>query len=199
MDSSEKYKSTIAFTDLLFNVLVGFVFLFVIAFLLINPKAKKGDIIVPAEYLIILTWNPDSADDVDLWVKDPDGQSVGFTRRDSGLMHLDRDDLGVVNDYVEINGEMTLIYLNREVVSIRGRLPGEYKVSIHLYRKHYSTKDPIQASVEVIKINPYSTVYKQSIELSVEGQIHNFYKFTIDKDGKYSSVKETDESAVPLR
>ena len=39
-----KYKSTIGFTDLLFNLLVGFVFLFIIAFILINPITKKKDV-----------------------------------------------------------------------------------------------------------------------------------------------------------
>ena len=34
----------LAFNDLLSNVLVGFVMLFVIAFLLINPITKKNDI-----------------------------------------------------------------------------------------------------------------------------------------------------------
>ena len=40
----------LAFNDLLFNVLVGFVMLFVIAFLLINPITKKNDIPSKAEY-----------------------------------------------------------------------------------------------------------------------------------------------------
>ena len=37
----EKFKSTVGFTDLLFNILVGFAFLFIVAFLLIKPEAKK--------------------------------------------------------------------------------------------------------------------------------------------------------------
>ena len=39
--NKNKYKSTIGFTDLLFNLLVGFVYLFIIAFILINPIQKK--------------------------------------------------------------------------------------------------------------------------------------------------------------
>ena len=61
--------SNLSFNDLLFNVLVGFVMLFVIAFLLINPITKKSDIPVKAEFLIVLSWPADAADDIDLWVQ----------------------------------------------------------------------------------------------------------------------------------
>ena len=39
-----KYHSNLAFNDLLFNVMLGFVLLFIIAFLLINPPTKKDEV-----------------------------------------------------------------------------------------------------------------------------------------------------------
>ena len=57
--NNEKYKSTIGFTDLLFNILVGFAFLFIIAFLLIKPEAKKADFERKAEFVIVMEWNDD--------------------------------------------------------------------------------------------------------------------------------------------
>jgi len=44
MFDKNKYKSTIGFTDMLFNILLGFAFLFIVAFLLIKPEAKKEDL-----------------------------------------------------------------------------------------------------------------------------------------------------------
>ena len=64
LDNKLKYKSSIGFTDLLFNLVIGFVYLFVIAFILINPVAKKGDVIKKAEYMIVLEWNHEYNDDV---------------------------------------------------------------------------------------------------------------------------------------
>jgi len=52
--NNEKYKSTIGFTDLLFNILVGFAFLFIIAFLLITPEAKKKDCERRAEFVVVM-------------------------------------------------------------------------------------------------------------------------------------------------
>ena len=40
----------LGFTDLLFNALLGFVVMFVIAFLLINPVAKTGAVDNKAEF-----------------------------------------------------------------------------------------------------------------------------------------------------
>ena len=60
--------SGLGFTDLLFNTLIGFVFLFVIAFLLIAPPVPTDKKIDPkAEILIILTWPEGSSKDIDMW------------------------------------------------------------------------------------------------------------------------------------
>ena len=55
-----------------------------IAFILINPVAKKGDVIKKAEYMIVLEWNHEYNDDVDLWVKDPAGNVVSFLQKSKG-------------------------------------------------------------------------------------------------------------------
>ena len=60
------YGSQVAFIDLLFNTLVGFVFLFILAFILINPIAKKSDIEVVAEFIVKINW-PTIPDDIDPW------------------------------------------------------------------------------------------------------------------------------------
>ena len=202
MDSPERYKSTVAFTDLLFNILVGFVFLFLIAFILINPVAKKGDIVVPAEIIITLTWPDESADDIDLWVRSPDGELVGFSRKTSNLMNLDRDDLGEANDKIDINGQETILRLNREVATVRGKMQGEYHISVHWYRKASGDKvkhyDSLPVTVEVAKINPFVIIYKQTLQFSEEGQVHNYYKFNVDQNNNILNVVDSEENIVPL-
>ena len=65
---NEEYKSTIGFIDLLFNILVGFAFLFIVAFILIKPEAKKKDFERRAEFIIVLEWDAKAKDDIDLYV-----------------------------------------------------------------------------------------------------------------------------------
>jgi len=44
MANKLKYVSNVAFTDLLFNIVVGLAFLFLLAFILMNPIAKEKDV-----------------------------------------------------------------------------------------------------------------------------------------------------------
>ena len=109
--------SNLAFNDLLFNVLIGFVMLFVIAFLMINPIAKKADIPVKAEFIIVLEWDEDASDDLDLWMQLDKNKPVGFTNREDTPLHLDRDDLGTTNDRIVVDGKVIFIKTNRETIA----------------------------------------------------------------------------------
>ena len=53
------------FTDLLFNALLGFAFMFAIAFMLINNSEDSGKIESKAEILISVSWPDDHPDDVE--------------------------------------------------------------------------------------------------------------------------------------
>ena len=58
--------TTDPFTDLLFNALLGFTFLFLIAIMFMNPIAKQGNVSLKAEYIITITWPENRPDDVDV-------------------------------------------------------------------------------------------------------------------------------------
>ena len=134
MFDKNKYKSTIGFTDMLFNILVGFAFLFIVAFLLIKPEAKKEDFERKAEFVVVMEWDHDQPDDIDLYVQDPTNSKVHFRLPIINFMYLDKDDLGYANDVVmNIDGTVTKVNINREVVTIRGIIPGEYIINAHYY------------------------------------------------------------------
>jgi len=134
MFDKNKYKSTIGFTDMLFNILVGFAFLFIVAFLLIKPEAKKQDFERKAEFVIVMEWDHDEPDDIDLYVQDPTQTKVHFRLPITNFMYLDKDDLGFANDIVKnVDGTITKVNINREVVTIRGIIPGEYIINAHYY------------------------------------------------------------------
>ena len=200
MDSADKYKSTIAFIDILFNILIGFVFLFLVAFLLINPVAKKNDIISPAEFLVILTWPADLNDDIDIWLRGPGGEYVGFRSKEVGIFHLERDDLGYANDTVVHGNNEIAVKKNQETIAIRGIYPGDYLISA-MYYSSYDLNQPaktIPLNVEVIKINPYKIIYTETKTVSAIGQQRNFLSFTVDQQGVVTAVRETDVSAIPF-
>ena len=96
-----------AYIDLLLNFMVSLVFIFVVSSLLINPVQKKQDegIKKNAQMIIQVNWNPNIDCDVDIWVRDPANNIVYFNERDKGLMHIERDDLGFVNDMIDMAKE----------------------------------------------------------------------------------------------
>ena len=189
MDSKPQYKSSLAFTDLLFNIVLGFAFMFMIAFLLINPVEKEAQIEAKAEFMIIMEWDHQSAYDIDLWMMDPVGNIVGFPNMHAGLLHLDKDDLGQSNDSVILaDGTKKIIYLNREIMTIRGIVPGEYIVNNHLYSmKSDKSRKPMEVTTRVIKINPFGEVHVGIITLPVSGAEETVIRFTIDPNGYVTS------------
>ena len=204
LDRIRTYGSQIAVIDLLFNTLVGFVFLFVLAFILINPVAKKSNVEVIAEFIITTSWPDGSADDIDTWVKDPAGNVVGFKQKDRGLMNLDRDDLGRSNDTIKtLNGDEIYIRQNIEHVTIRGIIPGEYIVNVHLYRRAARTDvgkadyyELIPVRVNVEKLNPYGVVYIKDVKLAFKGEEKTVLRFTVNEDGNITDINELPHQIV---
>jgi hypothetical protein len=188
----------LGFTDLLFNALLGFVVMFVLAFLLINPIAKTGAVDPKAEFLITLAWPDGRPEDVDLYVEDPAGNLVWFRQREAGLMHLDRDDLGQRNDFIEMGGRRIVSPLNQEIVSIRGILPGEHVVNLHLYRDEDG--QPVPATVKVEKLNPkVELVFYGAVTLAEHGDERTAVRFSVGSDGRVRDVNRLAKRIVPLR
>ena len=189
-----QYHSNLPFVDLLFNVLIGFVFLFIVSFLLINPIAKRADIEVKAEFLITVMWPDDLEDDVDTYVEDPVGNLVWFRSREPGLMHLDRDDLGKRNDEVTTAAGTILFPENREIVTLRGVIPGEYIINIHMFFK--VGQEPVPVTVQIDKINPYSVVLRETIELKNKGDEVTVARFSVKSNGDVINVNKLPKKLV---
>ena len=192
---SNRYGSNLSFNDVLFNALLGFVVLFVLALLLINPITKKSDIPAKAEILITLEWDDEVGDDIDIWVQGPTGVPISFQNKTNGVMHLDRDDLGKTSDYMWIDGERIIIKLNREVVSIRGIAPCDYYINIHVYSKNSKT-GPTKYTLTLLDVNPYREVYVMQGKLNKRGEIVRLPGFTLDEEGVVTDVWTSDKIVV---
>jgi hypothetical protein len=181
----KSYHSNTSFLDILFNTLVGFVLLFIIAFLLISPVKKKKEIEQKAEYVITVTWPGEMYDDIDSWLEDPTEKILYFQQKEVGLMHLDRDDLGSLNDTQFVPGVGIVNYpYNREITTIRGIVPGEYVFNVHLYRK-VSKDISIPVTVIFEKLNPHvKLLYSKTVTLSKLWEEKTIIRFVLDVDGE---------------
>ena len=201
MDSDARFKSSLGFIDLLFNILLGLAFLFIIAFLLIKPEAKKKDFDRRAEFVIILEWDHDAPDDLDLYVQDPTNDKVSFRLPIANYMHLDKDDLGKRNDtIINADGSTSTVMINREVVTIRGIMAGEYIINAHYYSTRvyngsqlepnertidYRSKPQraLTVKIELHKVTPYKILWAGEKKFTHRGQEETFLRFVLDGDG----------------
>lgn len=191
-----KYHTDSTFLDLLFNMLLGITALFFIAFMMINPVDKKNkNIESKAEFIITVTWDSDSPDDVDTYLEDPLGNILYYQAREVGVMHLDRDDLGSRNDEVILrNGKKLYVKDNREVVAIRGIVPGEYVLNVHMYTKYGKESKPTKVKVTVDKINPFSTISSREFFLKKSGDEKTVCRFTLNNEGEVVETNEIHKS-----
>jgi hypothetical protein len=195
MRQIRRFHNNLAFIDFLFVLLLAFISMLILALLLINPVTKQSEVERKAEYIIVLEWDKESTDDVDLWVQNPLKKHVAFKNRVVGLMHLDKDDLGSVNDTVVLpDGTKQVILLNREVVTLRGWHEGEYIINIHMYNKR--TTVPTNVTVQMIKINPYQILFEENVVLSTKGEEITIRRVTLDRLGNIIDTNKDPSSII---
>ena len=182
------FRTGPVFRDMLYLLSLSFAVLLIYALIQIQPPAKKSEIERKAEFLIILEWDERSLADMDLWVMDPQNNIIWFRQKTGGFLHLDKDDLGQRNDKIMIDGEVKIIYLNREVVTIRGIVPGEYITNVHAYRK--SKEAPVNGYVRLLKLNPYVEYATEHFTLKNMGDEITVFRFYVDKDGYVSDINQ---------
>ena len=190
-----QYHTNLAFLDVLFNTLLCFAALFAMSFILINPSKKDNNVVAKGEFVIVMTWPKEMDNDVDIYVEDPEGNLVAFMRREEGLMHLDRDDLGKRNDVVQTQFGEIEYDENREIVTLRGIMPGEYVINVHMYMKREeSLLTPV--TVQLDKINPYSTVMIKRVTLGDSGEEKTAFRFILNNDGDVIEINELQKVLV---
>ncbi len=185
------------FSVMLFKALQVVAFLFFIALLAMNPETKEGKIDTKAEYIITLSWPDSHPDDIDLYAEDPLGNIVWYHEREAGLMVLDRDDRGGLNNSITVNGHKVNSPLRQEIVSIRGIVPGEYTVNVNYYLASQPATVPV--SVKIEKVNPtVEVIFYDTIMLDHMGQEKTAARFRVAENGNVVDINHRDKSLIQL-
>lgn len=166
MFENPKYSANRSFMDFMF-ILVCCLTLFFVLTLMQILKNNEG-IIHKAEFVMTLTWDKHDQNDIDLWLKDPQGNIIYYKDKEVASMFLDRDDLGHQNDEIVINGKKTIIYINQEIISVRAIIPGKWTAALHFYKRHDKSKPGtiIPVTVRLDKMNPKITiVFQQELKM----------------------------------
>jgi len=188
-----KYSSNLAFVDLLFNLLVGFTSLFIIAFLMINPVARDGEVTPPVKMFVEIEWDKDAHTDIDLFVRGPDGVTVFYGKRDGAYMTLQRDDLGASNDTYLINGEVVVIKRNYEIINFTELPPGEYVIAVFYFS---GMGEPLDIKARVRSISPFKSVYDGEVIGLTPRNERTVLSFVVNSEGKITDLNT--EVDIPI-
>ena len=152
----KKFFSFRPFIDVLFCCLL----MLVAILFLLNTEEKTQSRPPNVLYEVVLTWDGESEDDLDLYVQSASGHIVSFNNREGGegsLISLDHDALGKRrNNSLTAGVEGKVVTFNEEIVSFRGVTGGENVVTVHVYSKR--DEQPINATIKLIKIKPFAEI-----------------------------------------
>ena len=190
-----KFFSFRPFIDVLFCCLLMLV---AILFLLKTEEKKTKSRPPNVLYEVVLTWNGESNDDLDLYVQAASGHVVSFNNREGGqgsLISLDHDALGKSrNNIIPQGSSGAVVNYNEEIVSFRGVTEGENIVTVHVYAK--SDEEPVKATIKLIKIKPFREVVVKEREFSTIGDEKTAFRFKTDKNGNIIEVNELKASLL---
>lgn len=159
---------TLASIDMLTALLVVFLAMAVLAILAAQKQTAAG--VKPGGLIVEMQWQKSADADVDLWVKAPGDEAVGYSHMSDMHCNLIRDDLGRQLDPESRNEEM---------VVCRGIDPGEWVVDAMLYRS-YDNQTPIKVTVTVREGPLLTEILDRTIELQSAGQQITVWRFGID-------------------
>jgi hypothetical protein len=185
----KKFFSFRPFIDVLFCCLLMLV---AILFLLKTEEEQTKSRPPNAIYEVILTWDGESEDDLDLYVQAASGHTVSFNNREGGqgsLISLDHDALGKRrNNSLAQGAQGKVVNFNEEIVSFRGVTEGENIVTVHVYSKRDEL--PTKATIKLIKIKPFNEIVAKEREFTVTGDEKTAFRFKTDKDGNILEINE---------
>ncbi len=162
---------TLAVVDLLTALVVVFAAMAVLAIMAATKETAVG--VKPGGMVIEMRWQRGADADVDLWVKAPGDEAVGYSHTSDAHCNLLRDDLGR-----QLDPESR----NQEMVVCRGIDQGEWVVDAMLYHS-YDDQVPLRVNVTVREGPLLAEILDRTIELQSQGQQVTLWRFGIDAHG----------------
>ena len=161
----------IVWRDMLFILLMVFLMLAI----LVNPPEDAKAIDSPGVLVVEIRWPDGLKIDVDLWVKAPGEEPVGFYNRAGRVFNLLRDDLGSARDDTPHNYEYSFA---------RSIPDGEYIVTVHLYNNWSYDQFPLPVQARISILAPAggtpTEILKRTVYLLSRGHEETVARFTLE-------------------
>lgn len=187
-----------AYADIMTLLAICVMTLFIATLAMVNERKKdETGVEMKAEYILVVEWSDGLDCDVDTWVRTPDDKLIWWKSRTGRYSFLDRDDTGVSSEYFWADGVKKFIPGNREVWTLRDKVPGEYVVNLHLYNCRSGDgvsigpdrRQEVPVKARFDQINPnVVTVWEGSLVLDKIWQEKQLFRFVIPPDRSRAQV-----------
>lgn len=157
-----------SYRDLLTSLVVVYMAMAALALIAARKASTAG--VTPGNVMFQLTWDQAKEADVDLWVRAPGDQTVGYSHPAGRHCNLVRDDLGRPTDPESRNLELAVC---------RGTPDGEWIANAALYADR-DGKLPVSATViaSMADQNGIRQIARRTVQLSREGDEQTAFRFT---------------------
>ena len=181
-------RPMIAAIDLLANLVMVFA---VLALLATHHKPQAPQNV---QFAIVDAWPAGSPADLDLYVRDPQGNVCYFANTNVGLMNLEHDDLGTpISGTQQLpDGRTVTVRYNGERVDLRGFVPGEYTVNVQAYDMHGA--GGVAATVQLWEAD--RRVVERTVTLQRTGSEQTAFRFTLTRTGRVVDVNQVQAQLV---
>jgi hypothetical protein len=168
---------------------IDFLSCLLVVFVAVALTARPPQVKTYGAYAVVITW-PKGDNDVDLFVRNPDGGISYFGKAQVDQMQLEHDDLGTaMTGYAHSNE-------NQERTVLRSATPGQWIANVFLYSRGPGSS-PIPVAVTLWDLRKEDrVVYRTSRRLTGRGDERTAFRFTIGHDGNVAGISQLPLSLV---
>ncbi len=192
---------TLPFLDMVLIMVLGITIMYVLN-AVVKKQESEAQVKSIARYVISVTWpyeGTERGDDIDTWLRDPEGELCSFKNKDTGRANLDRDDLGHVNDYIYNAGKVERLPDNQELMTIRNIVPGRWTLNVHFYNR-YTDLVEVPVKIEMRQIYPsVAIILKKEANLKTKWEEMTIANFTMNERGIITDWDDIQERLIEVK
>lgn len=168
---------------------IDFLSCLLVVFVAVALTSARPHVETPGAYAVTVSWARGD-NDVDLYLRDPQGGISYFASAQVDQMQLEHDDLGTnASGY----GRRAT---NTERTVIRAAAPGQYVANVHLYRRSHGT-GPLPVTVELWDIRGVDhRAYTTTVRVTRQGDERTAFRFTLSPAGALAAISHLQVSLV---
>jgi hypothetical protein len=160
---------------------IDFLSCLLVVFVAVALTSKPPEVKTYGAYAVVITW-PKGDNDVDLYVRNPEGAISYFGNPQVDEMQLEHDDLGKTKTAYAHSNE------NQERTVLRRATPGQWIANVFLYMRSPGPA-PIPVAVTLWDIRAEDRpVYRTTLHLASRGDERTAFRFTIGAAGNLAGI-----------